>query len=214
VLEGSFTGTYITPLRLPVLGILPQFEQATIGTRDTVFPNGATGILPPGRYRDVTLQPQASISLVSGGLYEIRNLWVKSGASLKFPGPAVVRVQGGFNTENGTYIGPQPNSDISASDILFYVASTDSASSFSQAVIFGPQATVAANVDAPFGSVWLKDQTKTGDAGFNSVIGGADRVFASTKLSQPLQPFDTDPVRTAEREPCDPDRVQHAGPGS
>jgi hypothetical protein len=150
---------YSTPLLLPVIGVLPQFQTAIPGTKDTTFMRGETPVLAPGKYRDVILETQAVVKF-SGGLYDIRNLWVKNSAKLYVQGESVVRLSGGFSAENGSYTGPEVPQGPAPSSIQFFIATTDAASQFPGAVVIGPQNEVRGNFYAPNGTIWLKNLAK------------------------------------------------------
>jgi hypothetical protein len=156
---GVINGTLNTPLTLPVVPALPPFESANPGSQNINLGNGLTGTLAPGRYRDVTLQPLSTLTL-TGGVYDIKNVWVKSGARLVLSNASHVRVRYGFSAENGSVVGPAQGSSINAADVVVYVGGTDSQSPFSKAVVVGPWANVAANIYAPNGTLWLNDNSR------------------------------------------------------
>ncbi len=183
--SGTISGTIYPNLTLPVVQSLPPFDTVQVGTKDTTFANGVVGTLPPGRYRDVTLSPQAVITLTSGGKYDFRTLYLKSGSSLLFTGPTHVRVANGFSQNNGAYFGPVKGSPLGAADIIVYIIGKDSQSPFTKSAAIGPQALTFANVYAPNGTVWLEDLTQATGAflGKDVLVGKKVQIALATGFS-------------------------------
>jgi hypothetical protein len=158
---GTISGSSTTPLTLPLGNALPAFESGTPGSNDYVLSNGQTATLPAGNYNNVILQPHSTLFLTPGWTYNFKTLLVKSNAQLLFNAPAHVRIVGGFEADQSSYVGPANGSSITQSDIVFYVQTVDQTSSFVKASLFGPSATIFANVYTPNGTIWLEDGTSS-----------------------------------------------------
>jgi hypothetical protein len=144
---------------------MPGFQYgqpATDPSGDVVIPNGSTNVsLPPGRYRDIIVSPQATLTLTGGGVYHVRDIWFKSNSRLNVSGPSDIRVLGGFMADNRTVIGPSPTTPgVTARDIVFYVGTTDEQSRFSEAVDISPFSSVQANIYARNGTILLRQGTQ------------------------------------------------------
>ena len=70
-----------------------------------------------------------------------------------------MKITFGLGADNGTVIGPAPDSPMSASDIVFYVSGTNAQSSFTYAVNISPKSNVSANIYAPNGTILLDQGT-------------------------------------------------------
>jgi hypothetical protein len=142
-------------------------------------PNGSSRTLVPGKYRDVILEPHSTLTLTGGGIYHIRDLWVKTGANLLAAGTSDLRVLGGFALDNGSVIGPAEGSpSVTARSIVVYVGTDDAHSRFSTAVNVSPKAVVRANFFAPNGTVFLNQETQATGAfvGRRVVLGRLAKV--------------------------------------
>jgi hypothetical protein len=172
---GTTGGAFFTPLQTPVIPTqaLPPFNKGTSNTTAVTVENGLTATLTAGRYGDVTVQPGATLRLVNQGLYEFRQIWVKSGARLEFTLPVDVRVTGGLSGDNDSYIGPSASGSARPQDAVFYVNTTDNKSKFPAAVAISPKAFILANVYAQNGTILLNSGvTGTGSFWGKDVIVG------------------------------------------
>ena len=117
-------------------------------------PTALSATLSPGKYRDITLEPHSTLKL-NGGVYNVRNIWVKTDGHLLFSAASDVRILGALQGDNGSEIGPAANTGVTAKDIIIYVGSTDQQSPFSTAVNINPKTVLSANVYAENGTILL-----------------------------------------------------------
>jgi len=158
----AVTGKLITPLSLPV-DAFPAFESANpaVATANdyTVATGTNGGQLQPGTYRDLTLQPGASLTLVPG-TYSFRSVYVKSSGFLYFTGATRVRVRNGLSGDNESYFGPPATGTrANPTDILFFVQGTNAESKFTYSVNISPKSTVIGTIFAPNGTILLNQQS-------------------------------------------------------
>ena len=129
VKRGRLTGAETTPIDLPVFDALPPFEMApdeegqpvpedvTVRSRRTrELPEGDYGLLRAGK---------GSVVVFTGGVYNFREVDIDNGAKLVFTAPSHIRVEFRFSNDDHAYIGPGKDSNITARNIIFYVASLD-----------------------------------------------------------------------------------------
>jgi hypothetical protein len=156
---GSIGGAVHTPLTLPVVASLPPFQSATVGTSDITVAAGTQANLNPGKYRNLTVQSGATLTM-AGGTYNFNRITIKSRARLAFGAASTVRVVGQVYADTSTFIGPAQGSGIDAPGIVFYVAGSDDHDfDNDESVIIGPSANVSANFYTSNGSLWLKKST-------------------------------------------------------
>jgi len=76
----------------------------------------------------------------------------------------VVRIPGKFDTDQGTYTGPQDTTTLSANQIIFYVAGINGSSgnlrATPKAAQIGIGNTVKANFYVPNGTLWIRQNSK------------------------------------------------------
>ena len=152
---GTIAGALFTPLNIPVVLTLPAFESSSPGTQNITVATKQTMTLAPGSYGDVTIQPQATLRLGSGGTYQFKSITAKSKSKLLATAPTHVRVLNTLSADNETYIGPAQGSPIDASGIIVYVGSSST-----QAIEAGPKADLFANFYAPNGTIRFKEGTE------------------------------------------------------
>ncbi|MFL6200116.1 MAG: Ig-like domain-containing protein [Thermoanaerobaculia bacterium] len=160
--NGTINGLQRTPLVLPVFPALPAFLAATPGTANVNVANNGTRTLAPGSYLDLTVGRKATVTF-TGGVYHFRSITVDREAKLFFSAASEVRVQQKLGTKTLTTVGPAAGASIDASSILFYVGgingTTGGLTQTPKAVEIGTSNTVAINLYAPNGTIWLQDGT-------------------------------------------------------
>ena len=76
----------------------------------------------------------------------------------------MVRIPGKFDTDQGTYTGPQDTTTLSANQIIFYVAgingSNGNLGATPKAAQIGIANTVNANFYVPNGTLWIRQNSK------------------------------------------------------
>jgi hypothetical protein len=105
----------------------------------------------------------------TGGVYDFSEWDVAENVHLNFQAPSEIRIAGRLSVEQGSYLGPDPSSSsLDARDIVIYVnginGSTGNLGGTPKAAKLGISTTIHANVDAPNGTLWLRQ---------NGVLTGA-----------------------------------------
>jgi hypothetical protein len=136
-----------------------------MSAKDVSLQTGTNKGRAPGVYRDVTLEPHASLTLEPGE-YDFRSLRMKSDSRLYFTGPAKVRILYGIHADNGSYLGTAPGLSVAPNDIVVYVQGTDELSAGYTAVDFSPKSFVLGALYAPNGTIRLNQQTQAAGALF------------------------------------------------
>lgn len=159
--DGSIAGSEITPLSLPVFGVLPLFFTGPSGGPDITVPDFGSQILAPGEYGDVVLGEGATLEL-TGGVYDVRSITMtEPDASLLFGGPTEVRVAEDVETRQRAVVGPADGSGVAPSEIVFYVAGADApGGSRPEAVSIDQDNTIGANFYAPNGTLRIGQRTQ------------------------------------------------------
>lgn len=160
--NGTIGGQQRTPLALPVFSTLPAFQAATPGSTTINVASNVTRTLAPGSYLDLVVGRKGTVTF-TGGVYHFRSITVDREAKLLFQAASEVRVQQKLSTKNLTTVGPAAAASIDASSIVFHVAgingTTGALSATPKALEIGTNNTVAANLYAPNGTIWLQDGT-------------------------------------------------------
>ncbi|MBM2841007.1 MAG: FlgD ig protein, partial [Bacteroidetes bacterium] len=195
-LTGTITGTPHQGLNEFPLVFMPGFQYGQPTTNpsgDVNVPNGSTNMtLAPGTYRDIVLSPHSTLTLTGGGVYHIRDLWLKSDSRLLCSGASDVRILGGFAADNRSEMGPSPSTPgVTAKDVIFYVGATDLQSRFSLAVTISPNAIVNANIYAKNGTILLNQETQSTGAFIakNVVVGRQASVSLNSAFNGVLPLF-------------------------
>jgi hypothetical protein len=179
--NGSVSGAQYTPLSLPVFATLPAFQSASPGSTDVNVAINGSSTLAPGSYRDLIVGRKATVTF-TGGTYHFRSIQVDREAKLFFSSASGIRVQQKMSTGIQVAIGPGSGSSATAASIVFYVAgingTTGTLAATPKAVEVGSSNVVSANIYAPNGTLWLKDQVQaTGSfLGRDVNIGGNGQV--------------------------------------
>lgn len=161
--NGTINGAQRSPLALPVFSVLPPFLTSTPGSTTINVATNGTRTLAPGSYLDMVVGRKGTVTF-TGGVYHFRSITVDREAKLLFSAASTVRVQQKLSTKNLTTVGPATGAPIDASSILFYVAGINGTSgaltATPKAVDIGTNNTVAVNLYAPNGTIWLQDGTQ------------------------------------------------------
>ncbi len=176
-------GSQTTPLGLPVFGTLPAFQEAdVIGAVDDVFvPAGDTVTLGADvprvtKYGDILIDKGGKLVFSGGGTFDVRSIGPASTVggpcpppcrSIVFNAPTDLRVEGRFDSERNSFVGPEAGAGLSAADIVVYVGGTNGAGGglfeLPHAAQVGRGSTVEANLWAANGRLVLgQDTTATG----------------------------------------------------
>ncbi|MEP0822518.1 MAG: hypothetical protein HRF44_06685, partial [Ignavibacterium sp.] len=119
--------------------------------------------LQPGNYRDITVKKNGVLTF-TGGVYHLNSFNGGDNAQILFQGASEVRIAGKFDTDQGTYLGPQDTTTLSASQIVFYVAgingSTGNLGATPKAAQIGIANTVKANFYVPNGTLWIRQNSQ------------------------------------------------------
>lgn len=136
--KGVIQGTKTTPLNLPAL-TLPALPSITPGTQDIELKNKQTLTLAPGSYGNITVKEGGTL-ILTGGVYHVNTLDIRGKTDILFRAPSQLRVKNEMDTDNGTYIGPDPSlPGLTASDIVIYVAGTDDRGAATTTMTSAPQ---------------------------------------------------------------------------
>jgi len=161
--NGTISGSLHTPLSLPLVATLPEFKNASPGTQDITVPQNGSQALQPGNYRDITVKKNGVLTF-TGGVYHLNSFNGGDNAQILFQGASEVRIAGKFDTDQGTYLGPQDTTTLSASQIVFYVAgingSTGNLGATPKAAQIGIANTVKANFYVPNGTLWIRQNSQ------------------------------------------------------
>jgi len=161
--NGSITGTTHSPLTLTLTSGLPEFKPASPGTQDVTIPQNGTQSLSPGAYKDILVRKNGTLTF-TGGVYHLASLNTGDNVKLLFQGASEVRIAGKFDTDQGTYTGPQDTTTLSANQIIFYVAgingSNGNLGATPKAAQIGIANTVNANFYVPNGTLWIRQNSK------------------------------------------------------
>ncbi|OGY99597.1 MAG: hypothetical protein A2945_03045 [Candidatus Liptonbacteria bacterium RIFCSPLOWO2_01_FULL_52_25] len=178
--SSTIFGSTSSSVSLPIAN-LPQVPAFTVGTQDFTF-TGATGTLPAGSYRTITIAPSSTLTL-SGGIYRLRALDLKDNATLIFNAPTTLNIQfklkgkdnisilPGLNLKPDdlkiNYLGMRPKNDKTTEDDDGEIASLLDqqetkdlkAGKIGRPIVFGKDAFLNFKLLAPRANVHLKDNT-------------------------------------------------------
>lgn len=161
--NGTITGTLHTPLTLPLIPNLPEFKSASPGSQDITIPQNGSQIIEPGSYGDILVRKNGRLTF-TGGTYHLATLNTGDNVQLVFQAASEVRIDGRFDTDQGTYLGPQDTTTLSASQIVFYIAgingSNGNLGATPKAAQIGISNTVIANFYVPNGTLWIRQNSQ------------------------------------------------------
>ena len=135
------------------------------GANITCVMSGAT--LAPGAYGDLKSRggdkKKPVVLYLSAGSYYFESIDLASSSELRFTGTAAIYVAKQMDTDNGDVIGPAAGSSISARNIMFWVGGINGrkggVKSHPMSIQIGTDNTLAANLYAPNGTIWLASGT-------------------------------------------------------
>ncbi|HEX9829492.1 MAG TPA: hypothetical protein VGB10_04705 [Bacteroidota bacterium] len=160
--NGTVTGTQHTPLSLP-LATLPEFKSATPGTQNIQVPQNGSMSLEPGSYNTFDVNKNGVVTF-TGGVYHFNSWNSGDDVQIIFQAPSEVRIAGKFDSGQGSYIGPQDTTTITADQIMFYVGgmngSNGNLGATPKACKIGISNTVWASFYAPNGTLWIRQNSE------------------------------------------------------
>ncbi|HJP31884.1 MAG TPA: FlgD immunoglobulin-like domain containing protein [Candidatus Latescibacteria bacterium] len=143
---------------------LPEFVSGVPGTAVIDVSQGGTESLTPGAYDLVKVRKNGSLTLEAGE-YSIREFDAGDFTTTYFEGPTQLLVKERFQVSKQSVFGPDPQSQISATDILVYVEGINgingNVGSTPKAAKIGLGARLQANVYAPNGTVYLRQNSNS-----------------------------------------------------
>ena len=161
--NGTITGTQHAPLTLPLVSTLPEFKQATPGPQNITIPQSGTQTLQPGSYGDILVRKNGKL-IFTGGVYHLASFNTGDNAQLLFQAPSEVRIAGKFDTDQGSYIGPEDTTSVSANQIVFYIGgingSNGNLGATPKAAQIGLSNVVKANFYVPNGTLWIRQNSQ------------------------------------------------------
>ncbi len=152
-------------LELPVFQVLPEFIAAPPGpnAKDVRVASSQSIELPEGEYGEINSLKGATITF-TGGVYRIRTLNIGNNNHIYFTDPTLLIIEEKLQTSQDSNFGPGPESDINTSQIKVYVnginGNTRKLDASPKAVEFGHNNEVSANIYAPNGTIYFKNNTK------------------------------------------------------
>ncbi len=116
--------------------------------------------LDPGAYGLLKARLGSTVTF-TGGVYEFSEWDVGENVRLHFQAPSEIRIAGRLSVDQGSYLGPIPASTgLAARDIVIFVnginGSTGNLGGTPKAAKFGISTEIHANVYAPNGTLWLR----------------------------------------------------------
>lgn len=161
--NGTLTGTLNTPLELPLFTTLPEFHTSTPGTENIVVPQNGEYTLTPGAYGEIQVKKNGRL-IFTGGEYHIFKFNGGDNNQLLFQSESEVRIKDKFDSGQGSYIGPQDTTSLSADKIVFYVEGINGTNgnlgATPKAAKIGISNTVKANFYVPNGTLWLRQNSE------------------------------------------------------
>ncbi len=161
--NGTITGTLNTPLELPLFTTLPEFHTSTPGIENIVVPQNGEYTLTPGAYNEIQVKKNGRL-IFTGGEYHINKLTAGDDNQLLFQSESEVRIKDKFDSGQGSYIGPEDTTIVSADEIVFYVeginGNNGNLGATPKAAKIGISNKVKANFYVPNGTLWLRQNSE------------------------------------------------------
>ena len=161
--NGTISGSQNTPLELPLISTLPEFKSSTQGTNDIVIPIGGEQTLEPGSYGTIQVKKGGKL-IFTGGDYHINSFNGGDNNQIVFQSPSEVRIANKFDSGQGSYIGPEDTTTVSAKDIIFYVGGINgnngNLGATPKAAKIGISNVIKANFFVPNGTLWIKEHSE------------------------------------------------------
>jgi len=158
--NGTITGSQQTPLSLPLVAWLPEFKISTPSTQDiTVVQNGSQ-TLALGSYGDIDIKKNGRL-LLTGGTYHLKSITAGEDTWIMVQSRSEIRIADKFSSGEGSYIGPEDTTRLSAKQITFYVGGingkTGTLGADPKAAKVGMRNTVKATFYVPNGTLWIRE---------------------------------------------------------
>jgi hypothetical protein len=161
--NGTITGTQHIPLQLPLVATLPEFKSATPGTQYIEVPQNGTHTLQPGSYGDIMVRRNGRL-ILTGGTYHLSSFTCGDNVQLICQAPAEIRIAGKFDSGQGSSIGPEDTTLVSADQIMFYVGgingNTGNLGATPKAAKIGIANRVRASFYVPNGTLWIRQNSE------------------------------------------------------
>ncbi|GJQ22133.1 MAG: hypothetical protein HBSIN02_24880 [Bacteroidia bacterium] len=161
--KGTITGNLHAPLILPLVSALPEFKTATPGSTNITVPQDGQQILEAGSYGDILVRRNGTLTL-SGGVYHFNSFNTGDNVRIVFQSPSEVRIAQKFDSDQGSYIGPEDTISMTADQIVFYIGgingSNGGLSATPKAAQIGIANTVKANFYVPNGTLWIRQNSQ------------------------------------------------------
>jgi len=161
--NGTVTGTLSTPLELPLFTTLPEFHTSVPGTENIVVPQNGEYTLLPGAYNEIQVKKNGKL-IFTGGEYHIFKFNGGDNNQILFQSESEVRIKDKFDSGQGSYIGPEDTTTVSADEIVFYVeginGNNGNLGATPKAAKIGISNAVKANFYVPNGTLWLRQNSE------------------------------------------------------
>jgi hypothetical protein len=161
--NGTINGSFNSPLNLPIIENLPTFYQTPSGIQDITVQMNDSISLAAGEYHSILVKQNGKILFTGGGTFAIHTLNTGPKTKIFFDAPSNILIEDKFDTDENSYVGPIDGSEVTASDIIFYVAGINgnngNLGATPKAAQLGLRNTVAANFYVPNGTLWLRQGT-------------------------------------------------------
>jgi hypothetical protein len=164
------------PGYVPLFSGLPAVPAFTAGIEDRRLRHER---LVSGSYRDVVLQPNASVTL-TGGNYFFRSIELKPGARLLASAPSTLHVTESFSIGPNGHAGPLPGSGAQPSELFLYALGAQGLRRSSDTIDVGPGAALELNAYAPDGVLSFGPESR----GTGAFLGRAVQVGADVTLTE------------------------------
>lgn len=160
---GVVLGEHFTPIELPLTTSFPQVPSFTPGTENFDIPQGESFFLHGGSYGVLKARQGATVTL-AGGIYNFEEWDIGLNVDLLIKAPTTIRISEKLYLDQGSYLGPSPELiDLNASDVIFYITGINGTNgnlgATPKAAEIGINSTVIANVFAPYGTLWLRQNS-------------------------------------------------------
>jgi len=162
-------GSEYTPLTLPV-ATFPPFPDFSSGILDITVKKNDIYIIDEGGYGNINVRQGGKLIFI-GGIYNIATLTTAKNVQLIFQDNSEIRIENSLMIGKNNIVGPDMDTSLSASDIIFYVYGEDADNV--EAVTVKMNGEINANIYAPNGTIVLKKNIEaTGSyIGKNVVMG-------------------------------------------
>jgi YD repeat-containing protein len=157
---GDLLGQEYTSVELPLVSAFPDVPAFLPGTQNFDVPQNGSLSLDAGAYGLLKARNGSTI-IFTGGVYDFSEWDVGENVRLHFQAPSEIRIAGRLSVDQGSYLGPDPGpTGLDARDIVIYVngmnGSTGNLGGTPKAAKFGISTAIHANVYAPNGTLWLR----------------------------------------------------------